>query len=208
MRSALLTFCALIIATTIGCTKSAPNAPSATLTISGQPQNQTIDYGASATLSVAASGGGTLSYQWYVGASGATSAPVSGATSASYSTPGLTATTSYWVRVSDGRNQADSASATVTVSAPAAPVITRQPQDVAMQAGDHATLTVEAAGSGLTYQWFEMSNGVEHVIDGATSASYVTPGLTQDVNYKVRVSNAGGSVDSNTVTVSIVTLGS
>lgn len=207
-RSALFTSCALVLATTIGCTKSAPIAPSATLTISGQPQNQTIAYGATATLSVAASGGGTLSYQWYVGASGATTAPVAGATSASYSTPALTATTSYWVRVSDSRNQVDSASATVTVSAPAAPVITRQPQDFAMQAGDHATLTVEATGSGLSYQWFEMSNGVEHIIDGATSATYVTPGLTQDVTYKVRVSNAGGSVDSNIVTVSIVTLGS
>lgn len=202
------TFCALLVATTVGCTRSAPTAPSATLSISGQPQNQTIAYGASATLSVAASGAGTLSYQWYVGASGATSTPVPGATSASYSTPALTDTTSYWVRVSDSQNHVDSSAATVTVSAPAAPVITRQPQDYSMQAGDHATLTVEASGGALSYQWFEMSNGIEHIIDGATSAIYVTPGLTQDVPYKVRVSNPGGSVDSNIVTVSIVTSGS
>lgn len=53
-----------------------------------------------------------------------------------------------------------------------------------------------------------MSNGIEHVIDGATSSTYVTAGQTQDVPYMVRVSNAGGSVDSNIVTVSIITSGS
>ncbi len=195
--------CAIAIAATIACTRSAPNSPSS-LAISAQPQNQSVGYGASATLSVAAAGSGALSYQWYVGASGTTAAPIQGANAASYSTPALTATTSYWVRVSDSRSQADSATATVTVSAAVAPTITRQPQDVRMAAGDHATLSVEASGTApLSYQWFEMSNGLEHSIDGATSATFVTPAQTANVPYMVRVSNAAGSVDSNIVTVAI-----
>ncbi|HUL73870.1 MAG TPA: hypothetical protein VLT86_12250 [Vicinamibacterales bacterium] len=194
--------CAMTIALTVACTRS-PSSPSS-LAISTQPQSQSVAYGASATLSVAATGSGALSYQWYVGASGTTTAPIQGATAASYSTPGLTATTSYWVRVSDSRSQADSVTATVTVSQVVAPTITRQPQDVTIDAGDHATLSVEASGTApLSYQWFEMSNGVEHVIDGATGASYVTPAQTANVPYMVRVTNAAGSVDSNIVTVAI-----
>ena len=78
-----------------------------------------------------------------------------------------------------------------------------------MQAGDQRHAHRRGApAAGWSYQWFEMSNGAEHIIDGATSARPPPPGLTQDVTYKVRVSNAGGSVDSNIVTVSIVTLGS
>jgi hypothetical protein len=195
--------CAIAIALTVACTKS-PNSPSS-LAISTQPQNQSVAYGQGATLSVMATGTGTLAYQWYVGPSGNTTTPIQGASAASYSTPPLTATTSYWVRVSDGQNQfVDSVAATVTVSAAVAPTITKQPQDVRMSLGDRATLSVEASGSApLSYQWLEMSNGVEHVIDGATSATFVTPAQTGNVPYMVRVTNAAGSVDSNIVTVAI-----
>jgi len=200
--SVVMAICAIAIAGTIACTKSAPSGPS--LVISTQPQSQSVAYGASATLSVAATGSGAIGYQWYLGASGATAAPIAGANGASYSTPALTATTSYWVRVSDGQSQADSNTATVTVSSAVAPTITRQPQDVTMDAGDHATLSVEASGTApLSYQWFEMSNGIEHVIDGATSATFVTPAQTANVPYMVRVTNPAGSVDSNIVTVAI-----
>jgi hypothetical protein len=203
-KSYVVTACAAAIALTMSCTKSLPTSPTS-LTISTQPQNQSVDFGASATLSVAATGSGTLGYQWYVGASGNTATPIQGATAASYTTPALTATTSYWVRVSDGQNQfVDSIAATVTVSVGVAPTITRQPQDVRMSLGDRATLSVEASGSApLSYQWFEMSNGIEHVIDGATSATFVTPAQTGNVPYMVRVTNAAGSVDSNIVTVAV-----
>jgi uncharacterized protein YkwD len=55
-------------------------------------------------------------YQWYAGPSGSTSSPLFGATSASMTTPALSVTTSYWVRVSNGYGSADSAAATITVS--------------------------------------------------------------------------------------------
>ncbi len=85
-------------------------------TITTQPQSQTINNGATAALSVVASGNTPLTYQWYQGASGDTSLPV-GTNSANFTTPSLTSTTSYWVRVSNTLGSAESATATVTVLA-------------------------------------------------------------------------------------------
>ena len=85
-------------------------------TISTQPQDTTIVSGATATLTVAASGTGPLSYQWYTGVAGDTSTPV-GSDAASFTTPPLTTTTSYWVRVTGPGGVVDSRAATVTVGA-------------------------------------------------------------------------------------------
>jgi hypothetical protein len=88
--------------------------------IATQPASQTISNGAAATLSVVASGSGPFSYQWFEGASGTTTTPV-GTNSASYTTPALTATKSYWVRVTstcNGTATANSNTATITVNAP------------------------------------------------------------------------------------------
>jgi hypothetical protein len=83
--------------------------------ITTQPTSKAIKSGQTTTLSVVATGTG-LSYQWYVGASGTTTSPISGATSSSYATAALTSTTSYWVRVSNASGTADSTSATITVT--------------------------------------------------------------------------------------------
>jgi phosphodiesterase/alkaline phosphatase D-like protein/uncharacterized protein YjiK/2',3'-cyclic-nucleotide 2'-phosphodiesterase (5'-nucleotidase family) len=82
-----------------------------------QPANTSIASGASATLSVAVGGFPVPTLQWYAGISGDTSSPVSGATSASFITPALTATTSYWVRATNSVGSTDSGTATVAVSA-------------------------------------------------------------------------------------------
>jgi hypothetical protein len=82
--------------------------------ITTQPQSQSIQSGHTATLSVSATGTASLSYQWYQGASGGTSSPV-GTNASSFTTPALTATTSYWVRVSNACGNADSAAAMITV---------------------------------------------------------------------------------------------
>ena len=120
----------------------APQAAVATApTISGQPQDVSISSGATATLSLTATGTGPLSYQWYAGPSGTTDAPVAGATAASFTTPPLTATTSYWARVTNSAGAADTRTATVTVTtAPptnTAPTISPTPvQALALTIGD------------------------------------------------------------------------
>jgi hypothetical protein len=83
--------------------------------ITSQPASPTISYNSAASLSVTASGG-SLSYQWYQGASASTANPVSGATSSSYTTPALISDKKYWVRVSNSTGTADSNTAVVTVN--------------------------------------------------------------------------------------------
>jgi hypothetical protein len=87
--------------------------------ITSQPQGATIWSGMTATLSVTAIGTAPLSYQWYQGTSSDTSHPF-GANASILTTGPLTATTSFWARVSNPCGHADSATATATVgSAPA-----------------------------------------------------------------------------------------
>jgi len=91
--------------------------------ITSQPVSTTLASGEDATLSVVATASeGSLSYQWYEGASGDTSSAVPGGTSASIMVS-PDSTTTYWVRVSDGCASTDSASATVTVSDPAVEIV-------------------------------------------------------------------------------------
>ena len=92
-------------------------------TITTQPQDTTIASGETATLTVAASGTGPLAYQWYTGVAGDTSTPV-GTNAPSFTTPTLTTTTSYWVRVTGPGGAADSRTATVTVGPPPPPPCT------------------------------------------------------------------------------------
>ncbi len=73
-----------------------------------------ITAGRSVALTVQA-GPTDISYQWYRGASGDTSVPLAGATSASYTTPSLYASASYWVRVANSLGSASSLAALVTV---------------------------------------------------------------------------------------------
>ena len=130
-RRATLLMVATALMAVAACTQQSPDAPSpaatqppvpatVTLIISTQPRGQTIKSGDHVTLSVFAGGNGSLSYQWYVGTSGNTSAPISGETTLNFTTPALTQTTDYWVRVSDSTGHVDSVTATITVPSPGA----------------------------------------------------------------------------------------
>ncbi|MEI8036959.1 MAG: CAP domain-containing protein [Verrucomicrobiota bacterium] len=88
-----------------------PPAPA----ILSQPVSPTITKNTSTTVTVIASGY-SLSYQWYSGTTGTLTNPISGATTASYTTPVLTTTTSYWVRVTNVAGFVNSKTAQVTAS--------------------------------------------------------------------------------------------
>ena len=90
-------------------------------TITRQPDPQSIARGQTAMMSVRVTGSEPMSYQWFAGDSGNTSAPVAGATEMDFVTPALTTTTTFWVRVSNIAGSVDSSAATVTVSSPSAP---------------------------------------------------------------------------------------
>ena len=83
--------------------------------ITDQPASVTIHPDETVTLSVAATGDGSLTYQWYTGNAGDTSNPIPGATFSSYTTPFLTENVSYWVRVTGTFGSADSTTAIISV---------------------------------------------------------------------------------------------
>ena len=98
--------------------------------ITTQPASQEIASGASASLSVTATGD-DLTYQWFTGNSGDTAAPVAGAISGTLTTSALTASTSFWVQITNAGGAADSETAVVTVAAPAVPLVLDGSGDIA-----------------------------------------------------------------------------
>jgi hypothetical protein len=107
----------LTVTNTTGSTTSNPAALILPPAIDTQPASLSINTGASTQLSVTASISPPFTYQWYRGTSGDTTDPVTGATDSAFTTPPLTATTTYWVRVTNPAGHIDSGAATVTVTA-------------------------------------------------------------------------------------------
>src|SRR5205085_51277 len=170
--------------------------------VTPQPANQTVTVGQTATFSVVGAGTAPLSYQWQKNGTA-----ISGATSASYTTPATTSADNgaqFVVVVSNVAGNVTSTAATLTVNAAAAaPTITTQPANQSVTVGQTATFTVVATGTApLSYQW--QKNGT--AISGPTSASYTTPATTSADNgamFIVVVSNVAGNVTSNAATLAV-----
>jgi YD repeat-containing protein len=171
------------------------------------PANQTIASGQTATLSVTVSGTIPFSYQWYEGAYGV-GTPIPGATQSSFTTPTLTTTKQYWVKVANVCRSVETAAATITVSSCANVVITADPQSKTAAAGTVHTLFVVAEGSGtLSYQWYRGDAGVTTTPVGTNATQYTTPAINQTTKYWVKVTNtcngSSNSVNSAVATITI-----
>jgi hypothetical protein len=168
-----------------------PDGPS----ITSQPSNSTVNAGQTATFTVAATGTGTLAYQWYQ-----STTLITGATSASYTTGATTSGMSgytYHAVVTDNNGSATSSDATLTVIT--APTITVQPVKVHRLSGETATYSITATGSTPTYQWYKNGSTV-----GTNSNSYTTGALSiSDSGHIVycTATNAAGTATSNGVAV-------
>jgi formylglycine-generating enzyme len=125
--------------------------------ITSAPANVVIVANDRAQLNVVAAGSGALTYQWYQGASGVTTTPLAGATTATLVTPGLGVTTSYWVRITDAAgNVGDSGAAVVTVSASSPLVVTQVIAGSGYEAGGVVAITNTLTYTGVaptSVQW-------------------------------------------------------
>jgi hypothetical protein len=170
--------------------------------ITAQPTSQTVTVGQTATFSVTATAPSWLDYQWLKNG-----VAISGATSATYTTPATTSADNgavFVVVVSNGPGSVTSGAATLTVNpSTVAPTITTQPSNQTVTASQTATFTVAATGTApVSYQWQKNSMA----IGGATSASYTTPATTSSDNgavFVTVVSNSAGNATSNAATLTV-----
>ncbi len=116
--------------TPIGAPGSGGPPPVTGPTITTQPASQEVQSGTAIALSVAASGD-DLTYQWYIGNSGDTAAPVAGATSTTLTTGALSVSTNFWAQVSNAGGSTDSNTAVITVTAPPVPLVLDGSGDIA-----------------------------------------------------------------------------
>ena len=88
--------------------------------------------------------------------------------------------------------------------------ITRQPKNQSIVVGKSLTLSLDANGSGLTYQWYYKKAGQTSfsLWNGRTHASEtVTPNNTWDgIQLYCKVTGSSGSVKSDTVTIRVLSI--
>ncbi len=159
--------------------------------ITTNPVDVTLCAGGNATFTVAALGP-NLTYQWQEN-TGSGFVNIPGATSDSFTKMSVTGTMNgyQYQAIVNGvcMPAATSTIATMTVNTP--PAITTQPVAVTVCAGQNATFSVVATGTGLTYQWQENTGSGFVNIPGATSDTYTKSSVTFSMNgyqYQVVVS--------------------
>ena len=144
-------------------TSSAPLTVKVPTIIAEAPDDVSVCPGDAASFSVAASGEGALTYQWYRGSVALTnSGRLSGVTSSHLTLTNVESSDAgkYTVEVVGGCGAVTSSSATLVVKRPTE--ISDQPSDLALCPGATATFSVTAAGEGtLVYQWFHNSIPLE-----------------------------------------------
>lgn len=160
--------------------------------ITQQPSSQEICAGTQLTLSVEAAGA-IDGYQWYHNGN-----LVPGATEATYTT---TATPGdegeWWCVIISPCGNVVSERATIRVNLP--PSIVTEPASTDVCRGATFTLEVQASGTEpLQYQWYR--NGTP--ITGATGSTYQAD-ADQTATYSVQITNACGTVQSQSVTVRV-----
>lgn len=137
----------------------------------------------SSTVLLTASGGQTGdAYAWYTVPVGGTA--IAGITTSSYTTPALTATTTYYVAINNGLCESSRTAVTATISSPVTSPLTTNAARC-----DNGVVTLTASGgSPGQYRWYTVATGGA-AIAGETNATYTTPALAASADFFVAIND-------------------
>jgi hypothetical protein len=167
--------------------------------ITSQPQEITITKGDSLRLYIGVAGRGTLSYQWKKDG-----VDISSKDSSYYLKKGASYSDSGYYKciISNSSGSVTSDSVKVVVL-PVKPKIIKHPVSDTVQRGSSAYFTITAEGDFLQYQW--QKNGIDIQTNGNNDTLILDSVTLADNGAKFCciVSNGGGKVISDTVTLSV-----
>ena len=143
--------------------------------ITTQPQAQTVTEGGTATFSVAASGSGTLTYQWQQSTDGGNSwADIPNATGASYTITGATAEmsgTQYHCVVKGDGGETTSSAATLTVRPYEPPYTGKYSYEIVSDVGENGTIDVDRYATEGDQVTITVSSDEAYLLDDLTVTS-------------------------------------
>lgn len=192
------------------------NAASLTLiakpAIKTQPSDVTANLGDTARFTVQASGS-DLSYQWQYRVSAGGDwykCSTGGYNTAAYSVQATAGRNGYQYRCQVKNSVGTVYSNVVSLTVKDTPSITKQPANVTVATGKTAAFSVEAKGSGLTYQW-QYRPGSSGEWYNSTTSGYHTATLTvtaenhrNGYQYRCKISNSDGTVYSEAAVLTVI----
>ena len=178
-------------------------SPSTTPVLLVPPMSQSKATGDSVRFEAYAAGAGPLSYQWLKDGN-----PLSGETSATLLLTSIAAADAgdYVLQITNGQGTFAAEAATLAVEGGTVPTLNSQPGSATVASAGSATLSVgvDQADGPFSYQWYEGTSGDTGApISGATQSTYTTPALSTTTSYWVAVTNAAGTTNSDTATVTV-----
>ncbi len=165
--------------------------------VSSQPSSLTRCETQSAIFTIVTTGTSPITYQWYKGGIGITSA-----TSNSYLISPVSSSdaSSYYCVATNSCGSATSTSVTLTVNTGVA--ITSQPSSTTVCAGSTPSFQITASGTAtITYQWYKGNTS----ISGATNSTYSINSVdtSKAGTYYCSVSNSCSSINSNSIVLTV-----
>ena len=134
------------------------------------------------TVTLTASGGAAGQYRWYTASSGGTA--IAGETNATFVTPSISTTTTYYASIDLGTCESPRTPATATVNTvPSAPAVSG-----ATGCGSIAVTLTATGGTNGEYRWYTSATGGT-AISGATNGTFTTPVISSTTTYYVSLDN-------------------
>ncbi len=150
----------------------------------------------SGSATITATGGTNGQYRWYTIATGGTA--ITGEANATYITPSLTSTTTYYVAINNGMCESARTSLVVTLSPAITPPATTA---IALCSPGSTTLTATGGTNGQ-YRWYTVATGGA-AITGEVNATYITPSLSGTTTYYVAINNGTCESARTSLTVTL-----